>query len=74
MNRQEANRELLNELKLLIEKQPDSRWSQILQNYGFVKPLRPVKDPSEQYWQNEFYTEGDVILKRVKGRLDDSNS
>lgn len=69
MNRKESNIDLLNILEYLIEKHPDLRFSQILQSYGFVKPNRPTKDQGQVDWQNEFYSEPDEILKRVKGKL-----
>ncbi len=58
MNRQEANQELIKLLQEIMVKHPDQRFSQILSNYGFVA--------SEK---DEFYTEPQVILERVKNKL-----
>lgn len=42
------------------------RFSQVLQNYGFIKPERPAKPDARISWQNEFYVEPQEVLKRVK--------
>lgn len=51
MNRQEINRELLLILTKLIEEEPQLRFNQILYSYGF---------------NDNYYTEPDVVLSRVK--------
>lgn len=71
MTRAEANFKLIQELITLTVKYPDQRFSQLLQNYGFIKPHRAVKDPGRIEWQNEFYLEGEDLLKRVKQRIED---
>ncbi len=71
MNRQIANEDLLKELEQLIKKYPDQRFSQILSNYGFIKPQRPTKDLGRISWQNEFYVESEELLERVKRRIED---
>ena len=72
--RQEATMELLQILGQLILENPHLRFSQILDNYGFVKPARPINPAhAEQFnvqWQNEFYMEPVDLLKRVKDRID----
>lgn len=73
MTRQETNRELVEHLILLIEEHPDQRFSQILQNYGFIStgPYVPGESPP---WINEFYGEPHKILERVllkTGALDE---
>lgn len=65
--RQKANKELANILLEVIQNNPTQRFSQILVNYGFVKPNRPTKDRGDN-WQNEFYEEPQKILQRVKER------
>lgn len=74
MSRKESNIDLLNRLEYLIEKHPDMRFSQILQNFGFVKPQRAVRDPGRISWQNEFYIEGSDLLTRVIRRIEDMES
>ena len=72
--RQEATAELLKLLAQLVLEHPEQRFSQILQNYGFVKPTRPINPASAEefnvHWQNEFYMEPTALLKRVKDRID----
>ena len=62
--RYKTNMLLLQELERLIVLHSDLRFSQILQSYGFVKPLRPHKDALIE-WQNEYYIEPQTILDRV---------
>lgn len=66
MTRKESNIDLLNLLEFLIEKHPDMRFGQILQNFGFVKAERPAKPENRISWQNEFYVEGGQLLERVR--------
>ena len=63
--RLKENRILIENLKTLVEKHPEQRFSQILLNFGFVKQ---VKSPNEEklYWKNEFYIEPDDVIKRLK--------
>jgi len=70
MTRLQANKKLLKILKELVINNPDQRFSQVLQNLGFVKPSRPVRDLGMIEWQNEFYLESEELLKRVKGRIE----
>lgn len=69
MNRQYNNQQLLDILQYLVETNPDLRFGQILQSYGFVKPTRPAKSENNIEWQNEFYTEPEQILSRVESRI-----
>jgi len=71
MTRLESNRDILNLLEYLIEKYPDQRFSQILQNFGLIKPNRPANPENRIDWQNEFYMEPDELLKRIKQRIED---
>lgn len=66
LDRQMNNEFLLHELEHLINIHPDLRFSQILQNYGFIKPERPARPENKIGWQNEFYVEPEVILERVR--------
>ena len=54
--RQTANKELLTILTELVDKHGTQRFNQILHNYGFVDG-------------NEFYSEPQAILERVKNRV-----
>lgn len=69
--RKAATLALLGLLSQLIEKNPTMRFSQILQNYGFVKPNRPAHPDQRIDWQNEFYMEPVALLKRVQDRIND---
>ncbi len=67
MKRQEANQELLKVLEKLVKENPDQRFHQILRNYGFI-----VDEPSKDgppVWINEFYSEPDKVLERVKKKV-----
>jgi len=66
-----SNKILLQLLLHLIEKYPEQRLGQLMQNFYFTKPVRPVKLSSEMDWQNEFYSEPDEILNRVLKRMKD---
>ncbi len=70
MTRQQANQELVDILQYLVETEPDLRFSQILYNYGFVKPIRPARPELALDWQNEFYYEPTRILARVRGKIE----
>jgi hypothetical protein len=65
MNRQENNLLLLNRLYEIVLKQPDSRFSQILANYGFVREI--VID--RLLWVNEYYTEPNEVVERVEENI-----
>lgn len=65
MKRLSANQELVKILDLLVQNNPELRFSQILANYGFINP---AKD-NEKEWLNEFYTEPDKVLARVNEKL-----
>lgn len=69
MSRQYANYQLVRILVDLIKDNPEQRFSQILQNYGFIKPNRPTNPEVRIDWQNEFYEEPEVVLERVKQRI-----
>ena len=56
--RQEANRELVNILEEIIEKQPQLRFSQILYAYNFIKN-------NDGTLIDEFYLESKKLLERV---------
>ena len=71
MTRQDINYELLFELEGLILDNPDLRFSQILDVFGFVKAERPARPEAGISWQNEFYLEPDLVLKRVQQRIKD---
>ena len=72
MSRQVSNYQLAAILIELIKEFPDQRFSQILQNYGFIKPNRPADPQVRVDWQNEFYEESSTILDRVKNRVVDA--
>lgn len=69
MTRQQANEQLVLILQDLVQKTPDLRFGQLLSSYGFVKENRPANPDQKIDWQNEFYTEPNVILERVKNRI-----
>ena len=49
-----------------MEQGNDQRFGQLLRTYGFVREIRPVKPEAGIPWQNEFYSEPQKILERVK--------
>lgn len=73
--RRQANKELLEILTKIVQRTDGHlRFSQILAGYGFTKDVSPfdaiLKDAETvrgmQFWHNEFYTEPDKVLERVK--------
>lgn len=64
MTRQEANIELVAILSDLVAQNPDSRFHQILRNYGFITE-NGMEDNSPK-WVNEFNSEPEKVLARVK--------
>jgi hypothetical protein len=64
MNRLAVNQELVKILDLLVQNNPDLRFSQILAVYGFVTTDNPAQD-----WLNEFYCEPEKVLARVNEKL-----
>lgn len=69
-SRQAVNQELVDVLQYLVETYPDLRFGQIMNVWGFVKETRPAHKSICVDWQNEFYIEPSVILKRVKQRME----
>lgn len=71
MTREQANNELIHELIQLVNKHPDLRFGQILQNFNFVetKEVNETVDSGRKsfslYWKDEFYLESTDLLKRV---------
>lgn len=56
MNRQEANRKIINLLSATIEQHPDWRFNEILQNLDIYCPTRV----------DQYYEESEATFKRVK--------
>ncbi len=69
--RQCNNQKLVDILQKLVNENSSQRFSQILQNFGFVKPERPANPDQRISWQNEFYSEPEDVLKRVEERVKD---
>jgi hypothetical protein len=65
-NRHKANLELLKILTLAVNKYPDLRFGQILDFVGIVK-VQFDDQGNSQY--DEYYTESEAILSRVKESL-----
>lgn len=66
-SRQATNRKILALLDKLITLHPQLRFSQILAVYGFVEGSHDVE--SGWTWKDEFYTEPDEILNRVRNLI-----
>lgn len=66
MNRQDANRLIIELLSNAVETYPDLRFGQVMQALLAVKPQRPAHPDQEIPWQNEFYMESTDLLKRIK--------
>lgn len=64
-DRQENNLLLLNRLYEIVLSEPDSRFGQILRNYGFINE----ENEGLIYWTNEFYTEPEVVVARVEENI-----
>lgn len=70
--RQEANHELIEILTAQVKARPSERFGQILRNCGFIKENMKFHETGNFYpdgWSNEFNTEPQEILKRVKETL-----
>jgi hypothetical protein len=61
MTRQAANYEILNKLYAIVEKHPDWRFHQILQNLDIN-----LRDVATLRCFDQFYEESEETLKRVK--------
>ena len=61
MNRQEANRKILNLLSAAVEQCPNQRFHQILQNLGIN-----LIDVTEFKCLDQFYEESEDTLDRIK--------
>ena len=61
MNRQEANRKILNLLSAAVEQYPDWRFHQILQNLQIN-----LRDVTEFKCHDQFYEESEETLDRIK--------
>lgn len=68
MNRFNENTELLQILFDLVLKNPQLRFSQILNDYGFV--IHNGIGLSDVGWEDEYYVEPAEILKRVKKTIE----
>ena len=65
--RYSANLKLLFKLSTLIQENPELRFSQILNNYGFTRTVRPVNPETSMVdWVNDFYLESEDLLERVQ--------
>jgi hypothetical protein len=72
--RHQANIELAALLQKLCSEEPALRFGQILEAYGFVFAKR-YRDESIDlpFWTNEVYSEPQVILNRVRKRIEELN-
>ena len=61
--RKAANEALAEELLELIERYPEQRFSQLLNNFGFVQQSSTLDDP---VWKDEFHLEPMALLERVR--------
>lgn len=68
-NRQEFNRQLVRQLSTLIEAYPDLRFSQALNNFGFVENKADSHGMLLDAWRDEYNLEPDLLLKRVLGKV-----
>ncbi len=67
-SRLKENQALLEYLKAYIDVHPNQRFSQILNNYGFVRNTEDsaVGTAYNMNWKDEFYLESDKLLERVE--------
>lgn len=66
--RQKHNYLLLDTLKVVVSQYPDMRFGQILEAIHMVNTIK-LPDGTLA-WENEFYTEPDMLLKRVKEQME----
>lgn len=63
-----CNREIVKILAETIELYPDSRFGQLLLSSNIVRATKQgPNDFSDPTWQDEFYTESNELLNRLKG-------
>lgn len=67
--RYEATKELVIILGTLVVKHPTQRFGQLLRNYGFIQDGVMDSTGEMHHWANEFYTEPQLVLDRVKKAL-----
>jgi len=71
IDRQGYNREIIRTLSVLAEENPHLRFSQILQAFEFVKRcIDPVTQVPIMCFEDEFYTEPDAVLNRVRAAIE----
>lgn len=79
MTRQQANYQLTNLLHEIVKKYPDLRFSQILQNFDYIK-VQEIKGMNAGgtyhylVWKDEFYLEPQDLLKRVEESLNERSN
>lgn len=69
MTRQEANYEILDVLKDFVKSNPDLRFGQLLTLLNIVESVMMFDDETQQLhsiWYDEFYTESEEILERIR--------
>lgn len=64
-SRKAANKKLLKQLEKLINKYPEQRFGQILENFGFYNQTGDCADGMFTLF-SEFYTEPEIHLKQVQ--------
>lgn len=60
---QQYNRIIAHLIMMLVERRPELRFGQILNELSVVKAVKDSE--GDTYWKDEFYTESKEILSRV---------
>lgn len=63
MNRQDANKKILEQITKIVEENPELRFGQILLLLDLNKSI--VTNQGESYYSDEFNTEPTVLLERI---------
>jgi len=67
MTRLEANRKILEILKVMVETYPDQRFGQMMRNVDVVREVKiDTKEFTGLVWIDEFNLESEELLNRIK--------
>lgn len=67
MNRQDANRQILEKISKIVEENPNLRFGQILLLLDINKAI--VTKDGEAYYSDEFNTEPIILLERINNSI-----
>lgn len=72
MNRQDANRKILEQISKIVEENPELRFCQILLLLDINKAI--VTEQGESYYSDEFNTEPTILLERIQKTITEKSN